>query len=89
MYETCGISKFDQGCFPSDCIIIFLYFSGCGDAYRAGLLFGLMNDLDIETTGRIASLLGSIKIASAGTQNHSFTKNEFDALFEKEFGYSL
>lgn len=63
--------------------------TGCGDAYRAGLLFGFMNDLDMQTTGRIASLLGSIKIASAGTQNHSFTRDEFDSLFEKEFGYKI
>lgn len=61
--------------------------TGCGDAYRAGLLYGIMNDLDMQTTGRIASLLGSIKIAHAGTQNHSFTKDEFIDLFEKEFGY--
>jgi adenosine kinase len=61
--------------------------TGCGDAYRAGLLYGLMNDLDLQTTGRIASLLGSIKIACAGTQNHSFTKSEFETLFKKEFGY--
>ncbi len=63
--------------------------TGCGDAYRAGLLYGLMNDLDMQTTGRIASLLGSIKIAHAGTQNHSFSKQEFDELFKKEFGYSI
>ena len=63
--------------------------TGCGDAYRAGLLFGLMNDLDMQTTGRIASLLGSIKIAHAGTQNHSFSREGFEALFEKEFGYKF
>jgi len=63
--------------------------TGCGDAYRAGLLFGLMNNLDMQTTGRIASLLGSIKIAQAGTQNHSFTKEEFNTRFEKEFGYKF
>ena len=63
--------------------------TGCGDAYRAGLLYGLMNDLDMQTTGRIASLLGSIKIASAGTQNHTFTRDEFDSIFEKEFGYKF
>jgi len=61
--------------------------TGCGDAYRAGLLFGLMNDLDFQTTGRIASLLGSIKITHAGTQNHSFSRIEFEDIFEKEFGY--
>jgi adenosine kinase len=63
--------------------------TGCGDAYRAGLLYGLMNDLDMQTTGRIASLLGSVKIACAGTQNHSFTKEEFKKLFVEEFGYNF
>ncbi len=63
--------------------------TGCGDAYRAGLLYGLTNDLDMQTTGRIASLLGSIKIASSGTQNHSFTLDEFKQKFVKEFGYKF
>ncbi|MES9880998.1 MAG: carbohydrate kinase family protein [Sedimenticola sp.] len=63
--------------------------TGCGDAYRAGLLYGLMNDLEWETTGRIAALMGAIKIEQAGTQNHSFTRGEFDARFEAAFGYSL
>jgi adenosine kinase len=61
--------------------------TGCGDAYRAGLLFGITNDLDWPTSGRIASLLGSIKIASQGGQNHAFTVEEFDARFEAAFGY--
>lgn len=60
--------------------------TGCGDAYRAGLLYGLMNKLEWETTGRIASLLGAIKIAHAGTQNHSFTIDEFKAKYKQEFG---
>ena len=62
--------------------------TGCGDAYRAGLLYGLLNDLEWEITGRIASLAGSIKVASRGTQNHSFTPEEFAARFEAAFGYS-
>jgi adenosine kinase len=49
--------------------------TGCGDAYRAGLLYGLMNEYDWPTAGRIASLMGAIKIASHGTQNHSFTRD--------------
>lgn len=61
--------------------------TGCGDAYRAGLLYGLMNALDWQTTGNIASLMGSLKIASNGTQNHSFTRDEFRARFEEAFGY--
>ena len=63
--------------------------TGCGDAYRAGLLYGLMNNLDWETTGRIASLMGAIKIETHGTQNHSFTLDEFKARFENEFGSSF
>lgn len=63
--------------------------TGCGDAYRAGLLYGLLNRLDWAVTGRIASLMGAIKIEHAGTQNHRFTRMEFAARFEREFGISL
>ena len=63
--------------------------TGCGDAYRAGLLYGLANDMDWETTGRIASLMGSIKVAVHGTQNHRFTQDEFKARFKEAFGYDL
>lgn len=59
--------------------------TGCGDAYRAGLLYGLMHDMDWETTGRIASLMGAIKIESHGTQNHSFTMDEFKHRFKASF----
>lgn len=62
--------------------------TGCGDAYRAGLLYGLMKGFEWETTGRIAALAGSIKVASQGTQNHAFTPEEFAARFEAAFGYS-
>ncbi len=61
--------------------------TGCGDAYRAGLLYGLERGMDWETTGRIASLLGSLKIASPGTQNHRFTPQEFADRFQETFGY--
>ena len=63
--------------------------TGCGDAYRAGLIFGLQNGLDWETTGRVASLMGSIKIAHAGTQQHRFTRDEFEDRFLASFGRSL
>ena len=53
--------------------------TGCGDAYRAGLLHGLLHGLDWETTGRIASLMGAIKIEARGTQNHSFTRDRVRA----------
>ncbi len=63
--------------------------TGCGDAYRAGLLYGLLHDLDWETTGRIASLCGSIKIEQHGTQNHTFTREEFEGRFKAAFGRSI
>jgi adenosine kinase len=63
--------------------------TGCGDAYRAGLIFGLLNELDWESTGRIASLMGSIKIAHAGTQSHRFDMNEFRQRFRAAFGRAL
>ncbi len=60
--------------------------TGCGDAYRAGLIHGLLRGLDWETTGRVASLMGSIKIESRGPQNHEFTKAEFDQRYQDNFG---
>jgi adenosine kinase len=63
--------------------------TGCGDAYRAGLIYGLQNDMDWETTGRIAGLMGAIKIEHAGTQNHSFSRDEFEARFQEAYGRSL
>ncbi len=63
--------------------------TGCGDAYRAGMIHGLQQGLDWETTGRIASLMGAIKIERPGTQNHSFTPDEFAARYKSEFGHAL
>ena len=63
--------------------------TGCGDAYRAGLLYGLMNDLDWDTTGRIAGLMGAIKIEQAGTQNHTFKLDEFKARYDAAYGCSF
>jgi adenosine kinase len=60
--------------------------TGCGDAYRAGLLYGLINDLDWDTTGRIASLMGAIKIEYQGTQNHYFKLADFKRRFKESFG---
>jgi adenosine kinase len=63
--------------------------TGCGDAYRAGLLYGLMRDLPWEITGRIAALMGAIKIEHHGTQNHSFTRADFEGRFREAFGLAL
>jgi adenosine kinase len=60
--------------------------TGCGDAYRAGLIHGLLRGLDWRATGQIASLMGALKIESLGTQNHRFTPAEFQARLKESFG---
>ncbi|MGW8247669.1 MAG: carbohydrate kinase family protein [Acidiferrobacterales bacterium] len=63
--------------------------TGCGDAYRAGLLYGLLNKLDWEITGRVAALMGAIKIEHHGTQNHRFNREEFTDRFRQAFAMDL
>ena len=63
--------------------------TGCGDAYRAGLLYGIANGLDWALAGRLASLLGAIKIACRGGQNHGFTREEIAARFKEAFNTAL
>ena len=60
--------------------------TGCGDAFRAGVLYGLAADLDWPTTGRLASLLGSIKIEQRGGQNHRFTRDEIAQRYREAYG---
>ena len=61
--------------------------TGCGDAFRAGMLFGLTRDMDWTTIGRLSSLMGAIKIASQGGQNHAPTLDEIEDRFFKAYGY--
>jgi adenosine kinase len=63
--------------------------TGCGDAFRGGLLFGLENGMDWETTGRLASLMGSIKIAHQGPQNHQLSLDQIKEQFKTAFGFSF
>jgi adenosine kinase len=63
--------------------------TGCGDAYRAGLLYGLANGMEWETTGRLASLIGALKIAHRGGQNHHFTRDEIAAQYKQNFKSTL
>lgn len=60
--------------------------TGCGDAFRAGLLYGIVNDLDWQTTGQLGSLMGSLKIAQRGGQNHQFSRDEIDQYYFESFG---
>ena len=55
--------------------------TGCGDAYRAGLLYGISRGWDWLTCGRLASVMGAIKIASRGGQNHKPSKTDIEALY--------
>jgi adenosine kinase len=61
--------------------------TGCGDAFRAGLLYGINQGMDWKTTGNLASLMGSIKIAHQGPQNHQPTTAEIADQFVQAFGY--
>jgi adenosine kinase len=63
--------------------------TGCGDAYRAGLIFGIEQGHDWPTTGRIASLMGALKVEHPGTQNQRFDYAEFAERFRQEFGHAL
>lgn len=63
--------------------------TGCGDAYRAGLIHGLQNNLDLVTSCRIGSLMGSLKIAVEGPQNHVHTLDEIVERFQNAYGYSF
>jgi adenosine kinase len=63
--------------------------TGCGDAYRGGLLYGLMNDMDWEVCARIAGLMGATKIQNHGTQNYDFSMDEFKDRFKGAFGFCI
>lgn len=63
--------------------------TGCGDAYRAGLLYAIAHGLSLEDAGRLASVMGAIKIAHRGAQNHQPTRAEIDERFFEAFGYRL
>jgi adenosine kinase len=63
--------------------------TGCGDAYRGGMLYGLLNDMDLPTCCRLGSLMGAIKVTSQGPQNHSFTMDEFRDRFRENYSYNF
>ena len=63
--------------------------TGCGDAYRAGLLHGITRGSPWAETGRLASLLGALKIANRGTQNHRFTTASLVRDYRVAFGHAL
>jgi adenosine kinase len=62
--------------------------TGCGDAYRAGLLYGIARGWDWPSTGRLGAVMGAIKIACRGGQNHAPSRQDIEARFTRAFGYS-
>lgn len=62
--------------------------TGCGDAYRAGLLYGLANGWDWPSTGRLGAVMGAIKIGHRGAQNHSPSRDEIEGRFKAAFGFT-
>ena len=63
--------------------------TGCGDAFRAGLIFGIEKGYDWTTIGRIGNLMGALKVEHPGTQNQRFDYEEFAEQFKQQFGYAL
>lgn len=63
--------------------------TGCGDAYRAGLIYGLQNNLDLVTGCRIGALMGALKIAVQGPQTHEHSLDEIVERFKTAFGYTF
>jgi adenosine kinase len=63
--------------------------TGCGDAYRAGLLYGIANGWDWPKTGRLASVLGSLKIAARGGQNHALSRDAVASVYAEAFRENL
>src|SRR5262245_783227 len=78
--------RFDIPCAKAEAVVDP---TGCGDAYRAGLLHGIASGFGWEKTGRLASLMGAIKVASRGGQNHSVSRDEIRSLYRSNFGSDL
>jgi adenosine kinase len=63
--------------------------TGCGDAYRAGILYGMAHGWTWKKTGQLASLLGSVKMAARGAQNHQITRSDLEKRYKNAFGETL
>lgn len=75
--------RYDVPCVEADAIIDP---TGCGDAYRGGLLYGIARGFDWLTCGRLAAVMGAIKIAHRGGQNHQPSREEIAARYQRAFG---
>ena len=80
----CDGERIEVPCVQADAVVDP---TGCGDAYRGGLLYGLANGLDWSSTARLSSLMGALKIARQGGQNHAPTQEEISQRFLEAWGY--
>lgn len=80
-----GGQRHDIPCVQADSVVDP---TGCGDAYRAGLLYGISHGWDWPSTGKLGSVMGAIKIAHRGGQNHVPSREDIEARFKRAFGYS-
>lgn len=80
-----GGERHEVPCVPADAVVDP---TGCGDAYRAGLLYGIAHGWDWPNTGKLGSVMGALKIARRGAQNHAAARDDIEARFRKSFGYS-
>lgn len=76
--------RFDIPCVKAEAVVDP---TGCGDAYRGGLLYGLAEGMPLQEAAKLASLMGSIKIAHRGGQTHQVTREEVAARYEAAFGH--
>ena len=81
-----GAHRIDIPCVEAEAV---LDPTGCGDAYRAGLLYGIAQGWDWQRAGQLASVMGAFKIASRGGQNHRPTRSEIEARYKQAFGTEL
>lgn len=83
--KSAGGQRYEIPCVEADRIVDP---TGCGDAYRAGLLYGIANGFDWVSTGRLAAVMGAIKIAYRGGQNHQPSREEIGERHQRAFGMS-
>lgn len=75
--------RYDIPCVEADALVDP---TGCGDAYRSGLLYGIANGYDWVKTGQLAAVMGAIKIAQRGGQNHQPSREQIAAKYQRAFG---
>jgi adenosine kinase len=84
-YILAGGQRHDIPCVAADAVVDP---TGCGDAYRAGLLYGIVHGWDWTRTGRLAAVMGAIKIAQRGAQNHAPSREDIELRYRRAFGAS-